>query len=344
MSSSFSLEISGKSSTPKYKQIVRGVIDKIETGEITYGQKLPSINQLSTEYLLARDTVEKAYNELKLSGVIKSVKWKGFYVNNSAPESNTKVLVLFNKLSGYKKEIYNAIAHELNGSAQIAFFIYHCDYGLFERIINEHSEGYHYYVIMPHFVNENPTSLKALIRKLPKEKLIIVDRKNEGIDQYFGSVHQDFKMDIYEALTQAKSKMDKYKQLILVFPNDPTYPYPEEIILGFRCFCALSKIKFDIIHEINDDHQIQKGSAYVIIAENDLVKLIQLTRNEGFGLGKEVGVISYNETVLKEVLADGITVMSTDFGQMGRLVANMIINNQPMDFKNDFNLILRGSL
>ena len=127
------LEISDSASTPKYKQIVNSIVGKIETGRIKFGQKLPSINQLSFDYILARDTVEKAYNELKNRGIIESVKGKGYYVKNTSPESKLKILVLFNKLSSYKKVIYNTLAHQLGDKAQIDFFIYHCNYELFEK-------------------------------------------------------------------------------------------------------------------------------------------------------------------------------------------------------------------
>jgi len=83
---------------------------------------------LSFDYFLSRDTVEKAYNELRKRGIIESVKGKGYYVQNTKPESRQKILVLFNKLSSYKKVIHNAIAHTLGEKADIDLFIYHCNF------------------------------------------------------------------------------------------------------------------------------------------------------------------------------------------------------------------------
>ncbi len=338
------LEISDSSTIPKYKQIAQSIIDRIETGHIHYGQRLPSINQLSTYYLLSRDTVEKAYNELKDMNVITSAKGMGFYVTNSAPKTRIKVLILFNKLSAYKKEIYNAIAHGLQDKAHIDFFIYHCDYSLFKQIIKEHSVGYHYYVLMPHFTEYESSDLRELMKSIPKEKLILADFKNPDIPDYFGCVYQDFKEDLYQALTQLKSTLEKYEKLILVFPDSNTYPYPREIVLGFRKFCVTNQIKFEILNNIKKKYNLEKGSAFVLISETDLANLIQLSRNANYELGKDVGILSYNDTVLKEVLAQGITVVSTDFQNMGELVAKMILENKPIELKNNFDLIMRNSI
>ena len=62
---SFSMSLSENSRIPKYKQIVDSIIHSIATDKLQMDQKLPSINMLSEEFYLSRDTVEKAYNILK---------------------------------------------------------------------------------------------------------------------------------------------------------------------------------------------------------------------------------------------------------------------------------------
>ncbi len=338
------LDIREESSVPKYKQIVGSIIARIESGKIKYGQKLPSINQISYEYLLARDTVEKAYNELKERGVIEAVKGKGYYIKNSTPESKMKVLMLFNKLSTYKKEIYNSIANQLGEKAHIDFFVYHCDFELFSKILSEHLTGYSHYVLMPHFIDLEAKKLNALLKKIPKEKVILLDSCPEGVDHFNSSIYQDFKMDIYEALLEAKQMLEKYEKLVLVFPQDENYPYPPEIIAGFRRYCGFNNVEHEIISEISSDHIIQRKTAYVVIEENDLVNLIKLQRSQGLELTKDLGIISYNDTPLKEVLSDGISVITTDFKKMGQLAASAITSKKAVELKNDFRFIERKSV
>ena len=339
-----SLEVNDESSLPKYRQLFNSIVENIEAGRIKYGQKLPSINQLSFDYYLSRDTVEKAYRDLKKNGTIESIKGKGFYVVNSAPESKLKILVVFNKLSAYKKVIYNSLAHDLGENADIDFFIYHRDYVMFERIINEHLKGYHYYVIMPHFLDFDKQAFLKLLSKISSKKLIILDHLIEGIEAYHGAVYQDFKVDIYHAMEEGLELFKKYQKLILVFPDNKSYSYPQEIVMGFRKFCGFNNFKFEIINEVAETTVVEKDSAYVVIEENDLVNLIKIIRIEKLKLTEDVGILSYNDTALKEVLAEGISVITTDFVKMGALAADMILNERSGSVKNDFRFIERNSL
>ncbi len=338
------LEINEGSSTPKYRQIVASVINKIESGQLKYGKKLPSINQLSFDYYLSRDTVEKAYKELKDKGIIHSVKGKGYYIKNTNPKSLLKALIVFNKLSAYKKEIYNAMAHELKEKAHLDLFIYHCHYDLFEKIISERLEDYDHYVIMPHFIQFEIKEFENLLKKIPKHKITLLDHKFSDFDHYHNCIYQDFKSDIYESLIAAHDDLAKYSELVLVFPADNEYPYPKEIILGFRRFCSIKNFSHKIINRIDVNEELQKGAAYIVIEENDLTQLIKLQRESGIELGKDIGVLSYNETLLKEILSDGISVISTDFRNMGFLAASAIVNNKSIECKNDFKYIKRRSL
>jgi DNA-binding transcriptional regulator YhcF (GntR family) len=59
------IRIDVESRVPKYRQIINSIIKDIEQGVLRVGDRMPSINEISEEYYLSRDTVEKAYNELK---------------------------------------------------------------------------------------------------------------------------------------------------------------------------------------------------------------------------------------------------------------------------------------
>lgn len=340
----FSLDIQESFRIPKYKQLIKSIITNIELGKIKCGEKLPSINELSIAYLLSRDTVEKAYRELKARGIIESVKGKGFYVCNSSPESKMRVLILFNKISSYKKLIYNSLAHYLGNKAHIDFFIYHCNFELFSQLIKERLIGYDYYVLMPHFTQVDGKTLLKLIKNIPPEKLIFLDKLVEGVTKFHGAVYQDFKMDIFNALQDALHIIKKYPKLILVFPENANYPYPREIIDGFRRFCAFNHFQFQVLREITESHSLERNTAYIIIEETDLASLIKHIREKGLSLKKDIGILSYNDTPLKEVLEQGISVITTNFEMMGKLAAKMILNESKGVIKNEFRLIDRNSL
>lgn len=53
------------SSTPKYLQLANSIIKCIGDGKISKNDILPSINELSYNFEISRDTAEKAYKYLK---------------------------------------------------------------------------------------------------------------------------------------------------------------------------------------------------------------------------------------------------------------------------------------
>src|SRR3546814_19082326 len=76
-------DIEFKENAPKYLQIIDSVIHAISKGKLKRGDKIPSINQFSEEYLLSRDTVEKAYRQLIRDGILTAVRGKGYNINRS---------------------------------------------------------------------------------------------------------------------------------------------------------------------------------------------------------------------------------------------------------------------
>ncbi len=59
------IKIDEQSITPKYLQLANAVLQAIEQRRLEKDYMLPSINDLSYELEIARDTAEKAYRYLK---------------------------------------------------------------------------------------------------------------------------------------------------------------------------------------------------------------------------------------------------------------------------------------
>ena len=74
------IKIDEQSVTPKYQQLTNSILNAIERGRIGKDYPLPSINDLSYELEISRDTAEKAYRHLKKLGVIGSVPGKGYFI------------------------------------------------------------------------------------------------------------------------------------------------------------------------------------------------------------------------------------------------------------------------
>jgi DNA-binding transcriptional regulator YhcF (GntR family) len=342
------IRIDGESRVPKYMQVINSIVEDIQHGVLHVGQRVPSINEISEMYYLSRDTAEKAYNYLKEKQIIVSVKGKGYYVARTVLASRLNILFLINKLSSYKLQIYNAFVTGLGNNGHVDLNVYHCDPKLFLNALQETAGRYDYYVVMPHFKdsdlnheNATPEVLDAL-KRIPKDKLLIIDNLIPSLGSGVPAVYQDFKDDIYESLQEGLPRLKNYQKIILVFPANTVYPYPAEIRKGFEKFCINFNFDFEIVDQIYNDMDLRKNDAYVIIEENDLVVLMRQLREKGLTAGVDIGIISYNDTPLKEVL--GITVISTDFKVMGETTAYMILKRKSEVVKNVFRFINRDSV
>ncbi len=342
------LDINKNSRVPMYQQIVDSIINNISNGNIELNEKLPSINLISEDFYLSRDTVEKAYSILKERNIIVSIPRRGYYVTKTETSPKLNVLFLINKLSSYKLRIYNSFLNKIGLNSKIDLVIYHCDELLFLNALKNSKLTYDYYVIMPHFKTETlqhssftDASLKA-ISNIPKNKLMILDNVMPSLGDDVPIVYQEFDKDIYEALKIGMHKIVKYKKLVLIYPEKQVYPYPRRILHGFRRFCTEFEIDFEILNEICEDMVFRKGDLFITIEEADLVNIMHQIRENKLKLGKDVGVISYNDTPLKELL--GIAVVSTDFKVMGETAAKMILNNEKGRVKAPFNFIDRNSI
>jgi DNA-binding transcriptional regulator YhcF (GntR family) len=334
------IQIDEHSITPKYLQICNSILRGIEDGSVEKDDILPSINDLSIALEVARNTIERAYKELKKYNVINSVAGKGYFISNVTFDQPVKVLLLFNKLSNHKKIIYDAFAEVLGSNAAIDFYIYNNNFNFFKELLTRDIDHYSKLIIIPHFI-ENSGSAKAIIDQLPKDKLILMDKLLENISGEFGAVYENFEQDIYDALSQLLDKLSKYHTLKIIFPGNSYYS--KEILTGFVNFCRQYAFEYETIHELKNE-TLQPGTVYINLMEDDLVELVEKSISSGLKIGRDIGVISYNETPLKKIILNGITTISTDFKMMGAKAAEMALNNTKEHIAIPFKVTLRDSL
>lgn len=328
------------SATPKYLQLTHCVVKAVQEGKLQKDYVLPSINDLSYELDLGRNTIEKAYRHLKKLGVVNSFPGKGYFISRSEFEQVTKVFLLFNKLSAHKKIIYDAFVATLGEQAAIDFYIYNNDFGLFKKLLQNRKDDYHYYVIIPHFM-EGGEQAAGIINELPEGKLILLDKLIAGVKGEYGAVYENFEKDISRALKGALPHLTKYQTLKIIFPSY-TY-YPEEILKGFQSFCQEFAFDYKVVHKLQHE-SIGAGDVYINLMEDDLVVLLEKIQSTLLQVGKDVGIISYNETPWKKFILDGITTMSTDFKKMGEMAANMILQQKRAHWEVPFTLTIRNSI
>lgn len=326
--------------TPKYLQLTNSILKAIENGNIRKNDLMPSINELSYELEISRDTAEKGYKYLKKMGVLGSVPGKGYFIQNTDFHQTLRIFLLFNKLSAHKKILYDAFIASLGEYTVVDFYIYNNDFGLFKKLLADRKEEYSHYVVIPHFL-EGGERAADIINSLPKDRLLVLDKKIPGITGEYAAVYQNFEQDIYSALERAREPLSKYHTIKIIFPS-ATYQ-PVEILQGCSRFCQEYAFAYKVVRSIADE-PIGEGEVYINLMEEDLVVLIERIISLKLEVGRQVGVISYNETPLKKIILDGITTISTDFREMGVMAARQILENTHKQEEVPFHLTLRNSL
>lgn len=329
------VSIDSDSSKPKYRQIIDSVTNAIERKCLVKGEKVPSINQICAEFNLSRDTVMMAFNELKAKGILLSQPGKGYYIASTDVQSDEKVFVLFDELNAFKEDLYNSLINTLKNRANVEIYFHHFNYKVFKNLLLESVGHYTSYIVMPATFDNT----SHLISKLSKDKVFILDRLKNDLKSY-PVVYQDFEQDFYDALVEGQNLLRKYRKLVFVNPGGKE---PEQRNVGFKKFCEEFEYTYDIIKTMDG---VRPGlyEAYFLISDRDLVELVKIAKRYKYKLGKKFGVVSFNDTMLKEVVAGGITTISTDFVEMGKNLAQMVIDKKGIKVRNPSKLIVRSSL
>lgn len=323
------------SGIPKYKQIVASIEDAIMGGTLRKGDRLPSLNSVKNENSLSRDTVLTAFNELKARGIIHSIVGKGYYVSSENVNVNHKIFLLFDEFNSFKEDLYNAFLSSLGDNIQVDIFFHHFNYNMFTKLINDNVGDYSAYVIMP----ANLSNTAQIIERLPPEKVYILDQTHEDLQNY-PSVFQNFKNDIYQGLEAALNEISTYQKLVLLYP---AARQPQGILDGFKLFCSHHAIAHEVIDNITN-RTLSAGELYIILDDKNLIRIIKRIKEQRLSIARDIGIISYNDTLLKEIVEGGITTISTDFNLMGQRLAQMILNKEFAQVENPNRLIIRKSL
>jgi DNA-binding transcriptional regulator YhcF (GntR family) len=332
------IKIINSSSTPKYEQLVNEVLRHIRTKELSIGDKLPSIHDICNNYDISRDTVIIAYNELKSRGIISPRHGKGFYVSSTEIKSKLKIFLLFDVMNSYKEALYRSFISSLGLQYQVDIFFHYYNLKVFHQLIVNNLNKYGYFVIMPHF-NEDVSGITRLI---PREKLLIIDKDIPALKDNYAAVFQNFEENIYGALITALPLLKKYNDI--KFISSRTFQFiPDGMEIGFIKFCKDYRLKHKVYEDIGSSNPA-KGDAFLVISDHDLIGLLKTSQIKKWTPGKDIGIISYDETPLKEILAGGISVISTDFRKMGETAAQMIKERIFIKTENPYLFISRNSL
>lgn len=324
-----------KGNESKYKLVVNYVTERIRNGMYRKGDRIPSINEFRKTYNLSRSTVFTGINELRSKGIIESAPGVGYFISSIRVDMEHKIFMLFNELNIFKEDLYNSFIETVGDSVTVDLFFHNYNRQVFESLLYEANGKYTTYIIMSgKFEGVGP-----LLSQL-SGRVFLLDHFHSELMGNYSAVFQNFKTDTYNALVSGYEMLKKYNHIIMVQKNEKE---PEERYDGLCMFCSEYNFRSSYISTPRG-RVINAGEVYLVVDDRDLVFLLKLAEIQNMVLGKDFGIISYNDTLLKEVLAGGIATLSTDFKLMGRTMASLININEIRTIENPWALNLRKSI
>ena len=311
-------DISFGQQTTKVLQLADMINQAISMNEYRGGDPLPSINHLSAEYKVSRDTVFKAFLELRERGLIDSTPGKGYYVVNHV----TNILLLLDQYTPFKEALYNSFIKQLPLSYKVDLLFHQYNERLFNTIIRESLGRYNKYVVM-NFHNEK---FSPALAKIPVGKLLLLDFGKFDKTGY-SYICQDFDESTYNTLMSLKGVLRKYRKMVALFPKG--LKHPKSSLVYFEKFCDEEGLLHEVVEDV-DNLVVQRGVPYVAIKQQDVVQVSKSGRQQRLECGKDFGLLAYNDIPSYEVIDNGITAISIDWEEMGNEAAQFVLTGAPV--------------
>lgn len=318
--------------TTKVKQLANLISQDISMGKYKLADALPSINQLSQDYKVSRDTVFKAFIDLKERGIIDSTPGKGYYIVNR----KKSILLILDEYSPFKDTLYNSFVERLSSNYKVDLWFHQYNESLFNAILHDSFGRYNKYVVM-NFDNEK---FSPYLYKINPSRLLLLDFGRFDKKEY-SYICQDFGEAFYRAMLQLSDRLQRYHKLTLFWAKKSKHP--KETCDYFKKFCADFHWDCDVIGNM-EELEIHPGEVYIAIRQVDIVEIVKKSRAAGLTCGVDFGLIAYNDTPAYEVIDKGITALSVDWKKMGTMTADFILTGKPIQVYLPTEVRLRGSL
>ena len=194
---------------------------------------------------------------------------------------------------------------------------------------------------MPHLIEETEENLKCL-KQITSGRLIFLDQILPSLNNSNSSIVSSSGKAIYELMQKNVAYFKKYKTLNLVLTEEEYFD--SELIIGFRNFCENNHYEFKVLDGFKGE-DVEESNVYFTMEDIDLVVAIKSAQSQNLELGKQVGLISLNDSCYKEILAGGITIISSKPDEVGKLTAEFVLGNKHrQSLSVSMEMILRKTL
>ena len=315
------------SSRPITEQIVSSIVNNIQSGVYPPGMRMPSLNEMTKILGASKETIYKSYARLCKLGVIFSKRGKGYFVSDMSVD--TSVLVILDKMSAHQQIAMDSFISTIGENASVTILTHYQNPDMFQRYIESEIGKYSYYVIFPHFKANRSVQyrIQTLLKRIQSSRLIIMDRLVPGLGNEYGAAYQSIEDDIVSGMQGSVEAFQKYSNLYHVGKSESLYP--DVVRDNLKKFCKKNRLRIKLHAGIPET--IKKGDLFFFCSNRlnkHFVHLAEKILTSGLKLGTDVGIICYNDYQINEIILGGLTTLSTDFAQMGRAAAEMILDKK----------------
>ena len=320
----------------KHEHLVTGILNAIDEKKLKRGDKLPSINEMVGNIGYARKTIVKSYEELKEKGIVTSKNHKGYFIVSEKTEQVTRVALVMYGFRSFQETLYNAFRKHLKPNVEVDVFFHHNNVEMLETILLRIEHAYQHYIIAP---IDDKRIIKMLL-KIPIRKLLLIDRFVQLSDQHM-HITQDFKTATHDKLSELLPTIKKFDRLFFVHMKDSETA--KDALDAFQEFIIQKDIKGAILNAY-PEAGVEKGNVYFVRNDELLWQMLKEAQEKNLVLGKDIGIISYDDSLVKEMIHGGITTISSDFSQMGALSAKWVNEQENTQYTIPTHLMRRNSI
>lgn len=225
-STSFQFSLRRQAVTPLFRQMLDAVIAAVAAGRLRRGDRLPTVARVCREQQVARETVLKAYGQLKARGILSAAPRHGYFVASEAVARELNVLLLFDEFTPYKQQLFHGFKDALGADAAVDLFFHHYRADVFQALLREKAGRYSHYVVMPF---PAPAVVSAL-GELPASQVLVLDRLDTATAAY-PRLGQEFQTAVEASLEAAWERLRRYARLRVVLPVAAPY-FPAGVAAG----------------------------------------------------------------------------------------------------------------
>ncbi len=338
--------INDASEQPKFHQIACRIRELIDSGRLSLGDRLPSVNEIIAHFQVSRDTAVKAYQELKDRGIIEATPNKACFVSNVLIRDDLRrILFLVDSMTAYKEQTYYGLLDTLKSGYYIDIMTHGDSFDILKSVYERYKSMRNCAALLV-----VPTAAQSqeeeYFKYVNPGNLFFLDRRIPGLRH--PAAWQDFRNGFYRALSQESAVLSKYRKIVFL-TKFFTNPIIEEMNEGISRFADSANMTFEHRHTMFSDREVrgkvvvEPGDLFIVLDDHLLTVTLDACAERGLVLGKDAGVIVVNDGYLYDHLPVPVSALTADFYAIGVAAANFIQTGEVPEAPVETRLIARAS-